>query len=94
MTEPQQNPQPQQRREEEKRPDEEDDAAADAAAASVLATTTEPPRKLGSAHSTGMEASVLRVKNVNFTVGQGDRSKQILQDITVKIRWGHVLARK
>mmetsp|Transcript_17418 Transcript_17418/g.33065 ORF Transcript_17418/g.33065 Transcript_17418/m.33065 type:complete len:674 (-) Transcript_17418:215-2236(-) len=55
-------------------------------------TSTEPPRKLGSAKSSGMDASVLRVKNVNFTVGKGDKAKQILQDINVKIKWGHVLA--
>ena len=55
-------------------------------------TSKDPPRKLGSAKSSGMDASVLRVKNVNFTVGKGDKAKQILQDINVKIKWGHVLA--
>ena len=67
----------------------------DAAAVTPTPTptpTTDPPRKLGSAQSTGMEASVLRVKNVNFTVGKGDKTKQILRDINVKIKWGHVLA--
>ena len=59
-------------------------------------TTTTPSaeRQLHSAHSTGMEASVLRVKDVNFMVGKGEKQKQILTDINVKVKWGHVLARE
>ena len=54
----------------------------------------EPPKKLLSKFSTGMEASVLRVKNVNFTVGKDDKKKYLLSDINVKVKWGHVLARE
>lgn len=49
----------------------------------------EPVRRLVSSHSTGMESSVLRVKDVNFTVGKGDKTKTILQDINFKLKWGH-----
>jgi ABC-type multidrug transport system fused ATPase/permease subunit len=51
-------------------------------------------KQLHSAHSSGMEASVLRFKDVNFTVGSGDKEKTILQDINAKVKWGQVLARK
>lgn len=56
------------------------------------ASTPGAERQLHSSHSTGMEASVLRVKDVNFSVGKGDKQKQILTDINVKVKWGHVLA--
>ena len=45
-------------------------------------------RRLHSAHSSGMDSSVFRFKNVNFTVGKGENEKYILQDISAKIKWG------
>lgn len=49
-------------------------------------------RRLHSAQSTGMESSVFRFQNVNFTVGKGEDKKNILQDISAVVKWGHVLA--
>ena len=45
-------------------------------------------RRLHSAHSSGMESSVLRFKNVNFIVGKGDKQKNILEDVSGKVKWG------
>lgn len=39
-----------------------------------------------------MENSVFRFQNVNFTVGEGDKKKYLLKDVTGKVKWGHVLA--
>jgi len=40
----------------------------------------------------GMESSVLRFQDVNFVVGSGDKQKHILQDVSGKVKHGHVLA--
>lgn len=45
-------------------------------------------RRLHSAHSSGMESSVLKFQNINFTVGKGDKEKSILQDISAVVKWG------
>lgn len=39
-----------------------------------------------------MESSVLRFEDVNFVVGCGDKQRHILQDVSGKVSWGHVLA--
>jgi hypothetical protein len=68
--------------------DETPPAASDTAAAATNA------KQLHSAHSSsGMQASVLRFKDVSFTVGSGEKTKTILSDINGKVKWGQVLAR-
>ncbi|CAB9519407.1 Putative white-brown complex homolog protein 30 [Seminavis robusta] len=42
--------------------------------------------------SSGMEQSVFRFKDVNFVVGSGKKQRNLLSDITGKVRYGHVLA--
>ena len=54
-------------------------------AASTLSTHSKRP---------GMESSVLRFNNVNFTVGHGDKKKHLLTDVNATVRWGRVLASK
>lgn len=49
--------------------------------ASETDETKKPAARLHSQHSSGMESSVLRFKNVNFTIGKGDKQKYILQDV-------------
>lgn len=39
-----------------------------------------------------MESSVLKFQNVNFVVGKGEKQKNILTDVSGKVKWGHVLA--
>jgi ABC-type glutathione transport system ATPase component len=48
--------------------------------------------KLHSSHSSGMESSIFRFKNVNFIVGTKDKQKNILSDVSGTVKWGHVLA--
>lgn len=46
-----------------------------------------------SGHSShGMDSSVLKFKNVNFTVGKGDKKKYLLTDVNGTVKWGRVLA--
>lgn len=45
-------------------------------------------RRLHSAATSGMDSSVLRFKNVNFTIGKGDKEKQILQDVSGTVKFG------
>lgn len=45
-------------------------------------------RRLHSSHSSGMESSVLKFKNVNFIVGKGDKQKNILRDVNGTVKWG------
>ena len=40
----------------------------------------------------GMESSVLKFSNVNFTVGTGDKKKFLLTNVNATVRWGRVLA--
>ena len=49
-------------------------------------------RRLHSAHSSGMESSIFRFKDVNFIVGSKDKKKNILTDVSGTIKWGRVLA--
>lgn len=49
-------------------------------------------KRLQSAHSSGMESSIFRFKNVNFIVGSKDKEKYILRDVSGTVKWGHVLA--
>ena len=42
----------------------------------------------------GMESSILKFSNVNFTVGKGDKQKYLLTDVTATVKWGRVLASK
>ena len=65
-----------------------------AATTSTLpSVSTNEDRMLRSRGTSGMEASVLRVKNVNFTVKKKqNQTKLLLSDINVKVKWGHVLA--
>lgn len=42
----------------------------------------------------GMESSVLKFSNVNFTVGKGDKKKYLLENVNATVHWGHVLASK
>jgi hypothetical protein len=48
-------------------------------------TTTS--KRLQSSHSSGMESSILRFKDVNFIVGAGDKTKNILTDVSGTVRW-------
>jgi len=44
-----------------------------------------------SSHSAGMEASVFRFKNLNFTVPskkKDEEEKHILQDVNATVKWG------
>ena len=43
-------------------------------------------------NSNTAHSSVLRFKDVNFVVGKGEKQKFILQDVSGKVKWGHVLA--
>ena len=45
-------------------------------------------RRLSSAQSSGMESSVFKFRNVNFVVGSGDKQKNILTDVSGKVKWG------
>lgn len=45
-------------------------------------------KRLHSSHSSGMESSILRFKDVNFIVGAGDKAKNILTDVSGSVRWG------
>lgn len=38
--------------------------------------------------SQGMESSILRFKNVNFIVGKKGKEKNILTDVSGKVKWG------
>jgi hypothetical protein len=49
---------------------------------------------LRSAHSSGMESSILRFKDVNFIVGKKDAQKNILTDVSGKVRWGREYLQK
>jgi ABC-type transport system involved in cytochrome bd biosynthesis fused ATPase/permease subunit len=71
--------------------EERDDAASPADIAAGVSTHSRS-RRLHSAHSTGMESSIFRFKNVNFVVGTKDKEKHILKDVTGTVKWGHVLA--
>ena len=44
--------------------------------------------RLSRRQSSGMESSVLRFNDVNFTVGKGDKQRHLLQDVTGKIQYG------
>lgn len=46
----------------------------------------------GTTTLSGMESSVFSFQSVNFTVGKKDKKKQILQDVSGRVKWGHVLA--
>lgn len=48
-------------------------------------------KRLNSAHS-GMESSVFRFKDVNFTVGKAEKQKYLLTDVNETVKWGRVLA--
>jgi hypothetical protein len=64
------------------------------AASDTAAAANSNSKQLQSARSSsGMEASVLRFKDVSFTVGSGEHTKTILSDINAKVKWGQVLAR-
>lgn len=41
-----------------------------------------------SAHSSGMDSSVLRFKNVNFLVGKKGEERHLLTDVSGTVRWG------
>jgi hypothetical protein len=45
-------------------------------------------KRLHSSHDSGMDSSVLRFKNVNFTVGKGEKERHILTDVSGKVKWG------
>ena len=49
---------------------------------------TDDHKRIHSSHSSGMESSILRFKDVNFTVGKGDKAKNILSDVTGRVKWG------
>eukprot|EP00523_Entomoneis_sp_CCMP467_P015765 CAMPEP_0168778046 /NCGR_PEP_ID=MMETSP0725-20121227/6888_1 /TAXON_ID=265536 /ORGANISM="Amphiprora sp., Strain CCMP467" /LENGTH=556 /DNA_ID=CAMNT_0008827819 /DNA_START=82 /DNA_END=1753 /DNA_ORIENTATION=+ len=49
-------------------------------------------QRLNSAATSGMESSTLSFSALNFTVGKGDRSKKILEDVTAMVKSGRVLA--
>ena len=51
-------------------------------------------KRLNSAHTSGMEASILKFKDVNFTVGSKNKTKNILSDVSGVVRFGRVLASK
>ena len=51
------------------------------------------PKRINSSHS-GMESSVFRFKEVNFTVGKDDKKKYLLTDVSETVKWGRVLASK
>lgn len=51
-------------------------------------------KRLTSAHSSGMEASVLKFKDLNFVVGAKDKKKNILTDVSGTVKFGRVLASK
>ena len=42
----------------------------------------------------GMESSVLKFTNVNFTVGSGGKEKHLLTDVSATVKYGRVLASK
>ena len=62
------------------------------------ATTTSPahPPKYANMSSdmrrSGMESSILKFSNVNFTVGKGDKKKYLLTDVNATVKYGRVLA--
>ena len=52
------------------------------------AATTTTSKRLQASQSSGMESSILRFKDVNFIVGAGDKTKNILTDVSGTVRWG------
>ena len=49
--------------------------------------------RLHSSHGSGMESSVFRFKDLNFTVGKGDKEKYILRDVSGTVKWGRKYCR-
>lgn len=45
-------------------------------------------KRYKSSRSSGMESSVFRFQNVNFTVGEGDKKRFLLKDVSGKVRFG------
>lgn len=45
-----------------------------------------------SSTTTGMESSVLQFQNINFVVGQGEKQRHLLKDVSGTIKWGAVVA--
>jgi hypothetical protein len=50
--------------------------------------TSQSSKRLHSTHGSGMESSVLRFKNMNFVVGNKDKAKNILSDVSGAVKWG------
>lgn len=49
-------------------------------------------QRLHQERTTGMETSVLTFKNINFSIGQKDKEKKILEDVSGVVKFGRVLA--
>ena len=49
---------------------------------------SQPSKRFSRRQSSGMESSVFRFYNVNFTAGQGDKQRHLLKDVTGKVRYG------
>jgi hypothetical protein len=45
-------------------------------------------KRYNSQQSSGMETSVFRFQNVNFIVGQGDKRRYLLKDVSGIVRFG------
>jgi hypothetical protein len=51
-----------------------------------------PVRRLHSSRQSGMDSSMFRFKNLNFTIGKGEKEKHIIQDVSGAIKSGRKLA--
>ena len=47
---------------------------------------------LGNTSHRSMSSSILRFHDITFAVGSGDKKKHILESVSCRIKWGHVLA--
>jgi hypothetical protein len=44
-----------------------------------------------STHRSGMDSSVFRFHDINFTVGNGDKRRFLLENVNGKVKWGRKL---
>ena len=56
-----------------------------------LGRSVSESKNRSSSHGGSMASSVLRFNDINFVVGKGDKRKNILENISGKVKWGRKL---
>lgn len=49
---------------------------------------TVPTLRNKSSHGSSMASSVVRFNDINFVVGKGDKRRNILENVSGKVKWG------